>query len=266
MSKDVKSFLLYNKVATSRTTPFHPTGNSQCERFNGIIWKTVQLALFSRYLKIEQWETVLPIALHSIRSLVCTSTNETPHERLFKHCRNSPTGPSLPTWLKPGPVLLRKFARNSKYEPLVEEVELLDVNEQYAHVKLPNGVTKTVSTSDLAPSANTNADPPSGVNDGPVSPPLLIATDSPTEPLPSIPSTTEPIFDTSIYKEVGYSAHPRTSERIVKSPKGQTDVISQPVTESDFDPRSPNEDSDYSVHPRRSERTVKPPTRLIDSM
>ncbi|CAM1308932.1 Uncharacterised protein r2_g1910 [Pycnogonum litorale] len=266
MSNDVKSFLLYNKVATSRTTPFHPTGNSQCERFNGIIWKTVQLALFSRNLKIEQWETVLPIALHSIRSLVCTSTNETPHERLFKHCRNSPTGPSLPTWLKPGPVLLRKFARNSKYEPLVEEVELLDVNEQYAHVKLPNGVTKTVSTSDLAPSANTHADPPSGVNDGPVSPPLLIATDSPTEPLPSIPSTTEPIFDTSIYKEVGYSAHPRTSERIVKSPKGQTDVISQPVTASDFDPRSPNEDSDYSVHPRRSERTVKPPTRLIDSM
>ncbi|CAM1312888.1 Uncharacterised protein r2_g2334 [Pycnogonum litorale] len=72
--------------------------------------------------------------------------------------------------------------------------------------------------------------------------------------------------DISIYKEVGYSAHPRTSERIVKSLKGQTDVISQPVTESDFDPRSPNEDSDYSVHPRRSERTVKPPTRLIDSM
>jgi len=43
MLRDVKTFLHSRGVATSRTTPYHSTGNSQCERYNQTIWKSVRL-------------------------------------------------------------------------------------------------------------------------------------------------------------------------------------------------------------------------------
>jgi len=64
------------------------------ERYNGIIWSAVRLALASRKLSVTQWECVLPDALHSIRSLLCTATNATPHERLFNYKRRSSFGES----------------------------------------------------------------------------------------------------------------------------------------------------------------------------
>ncbi|KAA3679524.1 uncharacterized protein DEA37_0000324 [Paragonimus westermani] len=53
-------------------------------------------------------------------------------------------------YLLGGPVLLKKQQRASKYDPVVEEVELLDCNPQYAHVRLPNGKEETVSMKHLA--------------------------------------------------------------------------------------------------------------------
>ncbi|GFV74984.1 uncharacterized protein TNCV_4086521 [Trichonephila clavipes] len=44
MSHELKSFLTSQGIATSRTTPYNPAGNGQVERYNGIIWKTIQLA------------------------------------------------------------------------------------------------------------------------------------------------------------------------------------------------------------------------------
>ncbi|KAA3675886.1 uncharacterized protein DEA37_0003823 [Paragonimus westermani] len=44
-----------------------------------------------------------------------------------------------------------KQQRASKYDPVVEEVELLDCNPQYAQVRLPNGKEETVSVKHLAP-------------------------------------------------------------------------------------------------------------------
>ncbi|KAA3670819.1 uncharacterized protein DEA37_0001015, partial [Paragonimus westermani] len=44
-----------------------------------------------------------------------------------------------------------KHQRASKYDPVVEEVELLDCNPQYAHIRLPNGKEETVSVKHLAP-------------------------------------------------------------------------------------------------------------------
>ena len=152
IGKEVKTFLTQHGVATSRTSPYNPKGNGQCERYNGVIWKTVLLALKSRGLPTSAWQEVLPTALHSIRSLLCTSTNCTPHERMFLHQRRTATGDSIPTWLtKPGPVFLRKHARRSKYEPVVQEVELLEANPEYAHVRFENGRESTVSLRDLAP-------------------------------------------------------------------------------------------------------------------
>ena len=157
MSKELREYLTSLGIATSRTTPYNPQGNGQCERYNGIVWKHIRLALTSRNLPEAQWETVLPEVLHSIRSLLCTATNATPHERLFSYQRRSPSGHSLPSWLAtPGPVLLRRHARTNKYEPLVEEVQLLEANPQYAHVRFPDGRESTVSMRDLAPVGNTS--------------------------------------------------------------------------------------------------------------
>ncbi|GFT30801.1 retrovirus-related Pol polyprotein from transposon gypsy [Trichonephila clavipes] len=124
--------------------------------YNGIIWKTIQLALRSNSLKTEQWEGVIQTALHSIRSLLCTATNATPHERVFSHPRRSHNGCSIPTWLtKPGPVLMKNQMRANKYEPIVQEVELIEANPDYVRVKLGDGRETTVSIRHLAPRGET---------------------------------------------------------------------------------------------------------------
>ncbi|GFU65989.1 retrovirus-related Pol polyprotein from transposon opus [Trichonephila clavipes] len=156
MSHELKSFLTSQGIATSRTTPYNPAANGQVERYNGIIWKTIQLALRSNSMKTEQWEVVIQTALHSICSLLCTATNATPHERMFSHPRRSHNGCSIPTWItKPGPVLMKNQMRANKYEPIVQEVELIEANPDYAHVKLGDGRETTVSIRHLAPRGET---------------------------------------------------------------------------------------------------------------
>ena len=152
MSREVSDFLASHGVVMTHSTPYHPQGNSQCEREIGTIWRTVRLALRSLKLPDHQWEHVLGRALHSVRSLLCTATNQTPHERLFAFSRRSSNGYSLPSWLSsPGPVLLRKFVRHSKSDPLVEYVDLESATPHYALVRHPDGRKATVSTRDLAP-------------------------------------------------------------------------------------------------------------------
>ena len=92
-----------------------------------------------------------------IRSLLCTATNATPHERLFTNQRRSTSGTSVPTWLTtPGLVLLKRQVRKSKFDPLVDEVELIEANPKYAHVRFPDGREDTVSTKFLAPQVKRN--------------------------------------------------------------------------------------------------------------
>ena len=73
-------------------------------------------------------------------------------------------GKSLPSWLiQSESVLLRQFVR-SKSDPLVEEVELLEVNPSFAKVRFPDGKESNVSISCLAPcpqvvSENTDPSP-----------------------------------------------------------------------------------------------------------
>ena len=152
MSRELKSYLHTRNIATSRSTPYNPEGNGQVERYNGIIWKTITLALKTRNRNINQWEEVLSEALHSIRSLLCTAINCTPHERMFTHPRKSSFGKAIPTWLtNPGPVLVRKQIRHNKYDPLVEEAELIEANPEYALVKFPDGRETNISLKHLAP-------------------------------------------------------------------------------------------------------------------
>lgn len=157
MSKELKDYFMARGIATSRSTPYHPIGNGQVERYNGIIWRAVRLCLKSYQMSESSWELALPEALHSIRSLLSTATNTTPHERFFSFQRKSSHGTSLPSWLQPGPVMLRRFVRGSKLDPLVDRVELTDVNPTYAHVRFPDGRESTVSLRDLAPCARSEA-------------------------------------------------------------------------------------------------------------
>jgi transposase InsO family protein len=83
MALSVKEFLFKNGINSSHSTPYHPVGNSQCERYVGIVWKTITLELEQLKLSMHQWDTVVEKALASIRALINTSTNETPHSRMF---------------------------------------------------------------------------------------------------------------------------------------------------------------------------------------
>jgi len=108
----------------------------------------VKLLQHGKHLPEERWESVLLEALHVIRSLACLSTNETPHERLFRFSRKAMFGAALPSWLlSPRTVLLRRFARN-KGEPLCDPVELIEANGNYAVIRHRDGQESTVSTSD----------------------------------------------------------------------------------------------------------------------
>ena len=151
ISREVKEYLNIRGVSTTTSTPYHPTGNAQCERINQTVWRTLQLILKSHRQPTSSWETLLPEALHAVRSLLCTATNCTPHERFLGFPRRSMIGKSLPSWLiQPGPILLRRFVRN-KNEPLVDEVDLIEANPSFAKIRYPNGRESTVSVNDLAP-------------------------------------------------------------------------------------------------------------------
>ena len=184
MSREVSEFLANHGVVMTHSTPYHPQGNSQCEREVRTIWRTVRLALRSLKLPDHQWEHVLGRALHSIRSLLCTATNQTPHERLFAFSRKSSNGYSLPSWLSsPGPVLLRKFVRRSKSDPLVEYVDLENATPHYALVRHPDGRKTTVSTRDLAPAPATSTPSQEGST---VSDQMVPAHTSGTEGIPTV--------------------------------------------------------------------------------
>ena len=58
-SAELKNFLTPRGVAMSRTTPYHPTGNSQCERVNPTVWRTVKLLLHGKGMHEDKWEDVL---------------------------------------------------------------------------------------------------------------------------------------------------------------------------------------------------------------
>nr|XP_014294134.1 uncharacterized protein LOC106692604 [Halyomorpha halys] len=195
-SKELQDFLHTRGVATSMSAPYNPIGNGQIERQNGIIWRTVSLALKHRKLDPSDWESVLPDALHSIRSLLCTATNETPHERMFRHNRRSANGTSLPTWLSPSnKALMKKHVRTTKCDPLVE---IMEVNPQYARVRLDDAVTLKY----LAPHGGTTMVPESEGTDTDEqhdTDPVLQPEENQQEGTPEIPTDTASFCKRAIY-------------------------------------------------------------------
>ena len=83
-SHDFRSFLERWNVRKTRTTPYNPAGNGQCERVNGIIWRTVKLRLKQSSKPIVLWDEELPAALMNIRSLRSRAIGvESPHNRFL---------------------------------------------------------------------------------------------------------------------------------------------------------------------------------------
>ena len=177
-SDELHQFLLRNGVAKTRTSPYHPQGNGQCERTNGTILKAINLALHTFGLDKTKWAKVLDAALGSIRSLLCTSTNSTPHDRFFNFPRSSITGTDLPEFLlQPGETILHRCHARAKGDPLVEHVKLVQtISPHYAQVEFQDGRTDTVSTHHLAPFV-----PPVTAESVPTEPTM------PTSPLPPTP-------------------------------------------------------------------------------
>ena len=66
MSSEIKSYLLSRGIATSNSTPYHPTGNSQCERYVGTLWKAIKLKMHERQLNDNEWDKVIPDALNAV--------------------------------------------------------------------------------------------------------------------------------------------------------------------------------------------------------
>ena len=147
MSSDLKKYLYEKGVATSHTTPYTPP----VERYIGTIWKAVTLALKATNLLPTCWEIVLPEVLHSIQSLISTCANFTTHD-----VRTS-IGTPLPMRLSHrGPVFLKRRIRISKYDTLLDEVELIEANLSYAHIRHKNGSQPTASLRDLVPITHSN--------------------------------------------------------------------------------------------------------------
>ncbi|XP_054276457.1 uncharacterized protein LOC128995463 [Macrosteles quadrilineatus] len=247
LSKELRDYLHERGIATSQTTPYNPAGNGQVEKFNGTLWKAILLALKSRSLKVEQWEVVLNDALHSIRSLLCTSTNSTPHERFFIHPRRSLNGTSLPAWLmKPGPIFLKRNVRPSKFDPLVEEVELMDANPHYALVKHNDGRKSTVSLKHLSPRGDVS---------------LLE-----DQVLPTLKENPQLVTDESqphVIPEPSINPDPNVNPEQNVTPFDIQDHEYQP--NDDYQPNFiPEQDSEENQPLERPKRSRKPPSYLAD--
>ena len=68
---------------------------------------------------------------------------------MFTHARRSVNGSTIPSWLKPGPIYVKKHVR-SKNDPEVEEVDLIEANPAYAYFRFRHGRETTVSIRDIA--------------------------------------------------------------------------------------------------------------------
>lgn len=154
----LKEFLLRNGIVKSRTTPYSPQANGQCERANGTLLRTIKLALRNFKSDKVHWEDVLQLALSSMRSLLCTATNDTPHNRFFKFQRQSAVGTSIPPFLmEEGTSILHRKRNCLKGDLETEPVILREtISPHFARVQFPQGRVDTVSTRDLAPSAGNN--------------------------------------------------------------------------------------------------------------
>ena len=189
-SSNFANFLSRWNVSKSRTTPYHPAGNGQCEHMNGTLWKTLTLRCRDAGKHISKWEEELPYALSNIRSVVSIATGETPHNRLFKFQRNSSICSridddcndnssddyadidsfDLPSWPKAGNnAYLKKHVRRDKNDDKVFPVRILSIKSPHVaevcFLDDENSTPHTVSIRHLARGVQSNVESNAVAND-----------------------------------------------------------------------------------------------------
>ena len=115
-------------------------GNEQCERYNGVIRKAIQLVLENWKLPIRHREDAIAEALYVIRTMLSTSTNTNPNEKFLKFSRRSSVRTSFPSWLSQPGTVLENHVRQSKYDSPVCEAHAF-----YSHVQHPDGRHSNIS-------------------------------------------------------------------------------------------------------------------------
>lgn len=156
LSQEFQRFLFDHGVRFAPTSPYSPQANGQVERLNGTIWKAV------RALQIDNpsrsWDSLLPEALAAIRSLLCTATGKTPHDRFLAFSRQASFS-SRPVSFAPGDqAFLRRLVRN-KNEPLGDPVKIVVAYPGHALVMRPGStVPDSVNIRHLAPLPPTKAE------------------------------------------------------------------------------------------------------------
>ena len=118
--QNLLNILKSGALLVAQNTPYYPTGNSQVERFSGIVWNTVRFALASAKLSVEQWESACQI--YFIPFDHCFLLPE-----MQLHMADVQFSKTIQSrniaGLLPGSVLLRKCTRSNKQDDVVEEVE-----------------------------------------------------------------------------------------------------------------------------------------------
>ena len=157
MSAECKTFLLDKSIASTRSTSYNSAGNGQVERLNQILWQTIKLELKTHKLLLQHWQELLSDTLHSVRNLICSATNQTPHDRIFIFQRRFTASSSICIGLQPpGLVAIKHHVRSSKFDPLTDEMHLIEANLQNVHVQYPDGKEDTVAFKHLAPKPTSN--------------------------------------------------------------------------------------------------------------
>ena len=127
---------------------------------------------------------------------------------------------------------MKRQVRKSKFDPLVDEVELIEANPKYAHVRYSDGREDTVATKFLAPQVDRKTE----IHD---------------EKIPNQPHVT------SDFTELIDVNNEQTSDTLVEVNESNT-AESMPVSQELHDTQS------QQLEPlRRSQRVRKSPDRLV---
>lgn len=161
----------------------------------------------------------------------------------------------MPSWLiEPGPVLMKNANRRNKYEPIVQEVELVEANPSYSFVRLPDGREVSVSNRQLAPAGGRGVDDEDEGDDG-----------NAGEALDDDERDEVDEADVQENWEIPSSITPSSPENTPGEPQEDVSADNAPPSETNSplpNPRTPGPAAPDG--PRRSRRTRRRPDRLSE--